>query len=228
MLAVDDDIDDKVISQLRARIVSSGEGWTLVPYGVTYKFERWANQLADLGVAVFGESIEWVRDYGHKGILHRYIKDLDTPSVMEVIDPNIRVAKGYTCCNVEELLKAYQLLECEKVVIKPVFGAAGEGIMFVSSEEELKIYDFCMGDVCLEEFLILDKASDGLVLSPAMHYNEGVLIGKGLVDQIMVGTTYMGWRKSAAPKAFQSTASRCAIASCMRYGWHDCTFLMAN
>jgi len=206
---LDDDINDQIISKLRAVIASSGEGWTLVPYGVTYKFERWASQLADLGVAVFGESLEWVKDYGHKGILHRRIDSLDTPCIMETIDPNIRVAKGYTCSTVEDLLKAYQLMQpCKQVVIKPVFGAAGEGIMFVSSEEELKIYDFCMGDVCLEEFLNLDKAPDGLVLSPAMHYNEGVLIGKGLVDQIMVGTSYMGWRKSSAPKAFQSTASR--------------------
>jgi hypothetical protein len=61
-------------------------------------------------------------------------------------------------------------------VIKPVFGAAGEGILFLNSVEQLKMYDFPMGEVCLEEFLDLDKAEDGLVLSPAMHYNEGALL----------------------------------------------------
>lgn len=205
---LDDDMDDKIVAKLRQIIASSGDEWTLVPYGVTYKFERWANQLADLGVAVFGETVEWIHQYGHKGILHRHMKCLDKPSEMEIIDSNIRVAKGYTCSDNDDLIKAYDLIGMKDVVIKPVFGAAGEGIMFVSSVEELKIYDFCMGDVCLEEFLNLDKAPDGLVLSPAMHYNEGVLIGKGLVDQIMVGTSYMGWRVSSAPKAFQGIANR--------------------
>lgn len=67
---------------------------------------------------------------------------------------------------------------------------AGEGILFVHDEEELKLYDFPMGGVCLEEFLTLDRAADGIVLSPAIHYMEGQLVGKGLVDQIMVGTGY--------------------------------------
>jgi hypothetical protein len=41
------------------------------------------------------------------------------------------------------------------------------------------------GGVCLEEFLALDRAHDGIVLSPAVHYMEGQLLGQGLVDQIM-------------------------------------------
>jgi hypothetical protein len=39
--------------------------------------------------------------------------------------------------------------------------------------------------VCLEEQLVLDRAPDGIVLSPALHYMEGQLLGQGLVDQIM-------------------------------------------
>jgi hypothetical protein len=60
----------------------------------------------------------------------------------------------------------------------------------VHDEEELRLYDFPMGAVCLEEFLDLDRAPDGIVLSPAVHYMEGQLLGKGLVDQIMIGTGY--------------------------------------
>ncbi|EKX41719.1 hypothetical protein GUITHDRAFT_74499 [Guillardia theta CCMP2712] len=205
---LDDDINETILSRLRSIIQSSGNSWTLVPYMVTSNFQRWACQLADLDVSVFGEDLEWVQKFGSKGILHRHVRSLDTPSIIEEIDPNIRVARGYGCSTVDDLVEAYKLLDCKEVVIKPVFGAAGEGIIFCSELEQLKMYDFPMGDVCLEEFLDLDKAPDGLVLSPAMHYNEGVLIGKGLVDQIMVGTSYMGWRKSGATKVFQKTANR--------------------
>ena len=140
---------------------------------VTSQFEGWATKLSDLNLAVFGESLEWVNKFGSKGILHRHIQSLDTPSIIESIDPTIRVARGYGCSTADDLVEAWRLLDCKQVVIKPVFGAAGEGILFLNSMEQLKMYDFPMGEVCLEEFLDLDKASDGLVLSPAMHYNEG-------------------------------------------------------
>jgi hypothetical protein len=52
-----------------------------------------------------------------------------------------------------------------------------------------------MGSVCLEEFLDLDLAPDGICLSPALHYNEGSLLGDECVDQIMHGTSYVGWRR---------------------------------
>ena len=34
------------------------------------------------------------------------------------------------------------------------------------------------------------RAPDGVVISPAVHYMEGQLVGSTLVDQIMVGTGY--------------------------------------
>lgn len=37
---------------------------------------------------------------------------------------------------------------------------------------------------------------------------EGKLTGEGMVDQIMVGTGYAGWRQSLVPKAFQVTATK--------------------
>lgn len=205
---LDHDMDDIVLAKLRSNIQTSGTDWTFVPYMVTAQFEEWATKLGDLNLAVFGEELSWVNKFGSKGILHRHIQTLDVPSIIEDIDPNIRVAKGYNCSTVEDLLEAYRLLDCKQVVVKPVFGAAGEGILFLSSAEQLKMYDFPMGEISLEEFLDLDKAADGLVLSPAMHYNEGVLLGKDLVDQIMVGTSYMGWRKSEVPKSFQKAADR--------------------
>jgi len=118
------------------------------------------------------------------------------------------VAAGYTCSTREELLVAYRLLDMPEVVIKPVFGAAGEGIEFVSSGDYLASYSFPMGDVCLEELLELDRADDGVVLSPAVHYFGTSIVGTTAVDQIMVGTNYAGWRKSQAPKSFQEITLR--------------------
>jgi hypothetical protein len=209
---MDHDMSDDVLSKLRSACQKDGQKWTFVPYMVTSQFESWATRLADLNLAVFGEELAWVNKYGSKGILHRHIQRLDEKSLIEEIDPSIRVARGYGCSTCDDLVEAWRLLECKQVVIKPVFGAAGEGILFINNVEQLRMYDFPMGEVCLEEFLDLDKSEkDGLVLSPAIHYNEGVLLGKDLVDQIMVGTSYMGWRKSEVPKAFEKTAGRCAV-----------------
>src|SRR3546814_17196913 len=103
---------------------------------------------------------------------------------------------GYKCATPEQLLDSYRLLDCKAVAIKPLSGCAGEGIIFVDSEEEIRNYNFPMGEVALEEKLTLDVADDGLVIAPAMHYMQQELIGGGLVDQIMEGASYMGWRAS--------------------------------
>ena len=100
-------------------------------------------------------------------------------------------------------------------MIKPVFGAAGEGIIFASDDEILHRYDFPMGQVILEEFLNLDRTADRIVLSPAVHYLGKAQFGKGLVDQIIIGTGYQGWRRSKASKSFQATCSR-AIAKILK------------
>eukprot|EP00043_Microstomoeca_roanoka_P020483 m.250105 g.250105 ORF g.250105 m.250105 type:complete len:1262 (-) comp17172_c3_seq3:208-3993(-) len=206
---MDDDVDDEIISRIKAIVTRNPKDkFCLIPYCVTANFERWSTQLKEIGVTVFGEEFEWVEKYGHKGILHRYMSSLDKPSILEEIAPNVRVAKGYTCQTREELVKAWEMLACETVVVKPVFGAAGEGILFISDVEQLKTYDFAMGDVSLEEFLTLDRTADGIVLSPAVHYLGETTFGKGLVDQIMVGTSYAGWRRSQASKVFQQTCSR--------------------
>lgn len=69
---------------------------------------------------------------------------LDQPSVIEQINPKIRVAKGYYCETTKQLLDAYKLLGVKDVVLKPVYGAAGEGIMFIHDDMELALYDFPM------------------------------------------------------------------------------------
>mmetsp|Transcript_8522 Transcript_8522/g.21293 ORF Transcript_8522/g.21293 Transcript_8522/m.21293 type:complete len:497 (+) Transcript_8522:214-1704(+) len=213
---LDDDVsnNDALVEALSSLVAGSG-AWTLVPYCPTDNFNRWASTLMQVNadVRVYGESLEWVEKYGHKGCLHRHVRNLDVPSVVEqVCGSNVVVAKGYTCSTIEHLLEAYRLLECERVVIKPVFGAAGEGILFLKTEQELREYTFPMGDVCLEEHLDLDLAVDGICLSPALHYNEMNLLGNECVDQIMNGVSYLGWRKSEVPESFQAKAREGLLA----------------
>ena len=161
---------------------------------------------------VFGESEEWIERYGHKGILHRHMSDLNKKAVIEEIDENYKksttVPKGYQCSNNQHLLDAYQLLQKEtnsiKAVIKPIFGTAGFGIIFINSIKELNEYNFPMGDVLLEEMLNLDFTDDGLVISPAVHYIGKKIFGGKLVDQLMRNTTYLGWRESKANVEFQN------------------------
>lgn len=207
--------------------------WVLVPYCVTKGFLRWSSDLCDsystrddaqnkrekshtssrrtrATVEIFGESESWNNKYGHKGILHRHMSDLSISSVIEDIDVGssvTRVAKGYQCSTNEHLLEAYKLLQDEtkdaRAVIKPITGCAGWGILFINSAEELKNYDFPMGEVLLEEMLNLDLTEDGLVISPAVHYLGPKLFGGRLVDQLMKNTTYLGWRESKADMKFQ-------------------------
>jgi hypothetical protein len=81
---MDDDVDEGMILSLSATMERSNCGWTLVPYCVTPNFKRWASLLAKapgtvLDLEVFGEELEWVDRFGHKGVLHRHIRSLETP-----------------------------------------------------------------------------------------------------------------------------------------------------
>ena len=101
---------------------------------------------------------------------------------IEEVDPTIRTARGYGCSTTEDLVGAYRLLGCKQVVVKPDFGAAGEGILFLDSEEQLRMYDFPMGNVSLEEFLDLDKSADGLILSPAMVSRIALTVSDPVIE----------------------------------------------
>lgn len=60
---LDDDIatESNVVGRIKSVVVSNpSDTFTLVPYAVTSHFERWANQLSELGVCVFGETTEWI------------------------------------------------------------------------------------------------------------------------------------------------------------------------
>jgi hypothetical protein len=208
-------LDDDIIAEPEVRerleqIIRSDPGsqFVIIPYVATETFYRWVAPFQALGVQTFGETTEWLAQFGDKGILHRHMKDLSQPSVIEMIDPNIPIAPGYICSTPEQLLEAYRLLGCKAVAIKPLCGCAGEGIIFVDNEEAIRNYEFPMGDVALEEKLELDLAEDGLVIAPATHYMQRGLIGGGLVDQILEGASYMGWRASVVSEEFRQEVDR--------------------
>ncbi|EGD83405.1 hypothetical protein, variant [Salpingoeca rosetta] len=203
---LDNDMLGAPLAQL-AHIVEANpdDTFCLLPYCVTPGFEEWAGHLLrnHSNVVVCGDASAWVDVYGHKGILHRHVARPHEASVIERATPHVRVARGFTCDTVDDLLLAYDLLGDDKAVIKPVFGAAGEGIVFVSSAAELTAYTFPMGQVSLEEFLPLDKADDDMEIAPAIHYMAKEVIGTCLVDQLMQSTAYCGWRASVTAPAFQ-------------------------
>lgn len=203
--------------------VATGCHWVLIPYCATKCFYKWTSDLLQEfpnnapassvrrpTLEVFGESEEWNEKYGHKGILHRHMATLSTRAVIEEIDENFKktyVPKGYQCSNTEHLLGAYELLFAEtssrRAVIKPLSGTSGFGIEFIDTAAQLSAYTFPMGEVLLEEMLNLDLTEDGLVISPAVHYVGDLIFGGKLVDQLMRGTVYFGWRESKANPKFQ-------------------------
>jgi hypothetical protein len=101
--------------------------------------------------------------FGNKGILHRWMRSLDVPSVIETIDPSILVPRGYVCTSRLELVEARRLLWDVDVCIKPLNGASGVGIVLYASDEQVETYDFPHGHVNLEECLALDVDEHGEV-----------------------------------------------------------------
>jgi len=121
---LDNDMTTPIIEQLRFLITA--EDLTLCPYTKQASFLRWAEGLLELpNVVALGESPEWTKACGDKGILHRHMvkfeppshhlqptltktmhsltrlapaqDSLDTPSVIETIDESIPVPRGFVC-----------------------------------------------------------------------------------------------------------------------------------
>ena len=212
----EDGIDDSVLTQLKTHIVGSPEDkFTLVPYVMTAGIKRVAAALAEFGVVVFGDQCEWSAKYGSKRILNRHSQSPHVPSILESeVDPAIQVPRGYICCNIEDLITAWKLLDSAECIMKPATVSNGENVVEIKEMEQLSLYDFPYGDVLLQEKLMLDRAPDGMVLITSVHYMGSEFIGpNNLMDEILVGHVCMGFRKSTTSKIFQKTVLR--IASTM-------------
>lgn len=192
------EIDDTIVGSLMAMVDSRpDEGFVLIPYTYTPSFVQWSQPLAQHPqVRVIGDNFDWRAIFSSKGILHRHMKALDVPSRVELIDSSIPVAQGYICSDTEDLVKAYQLIGQQDVIVKPCRTSSGLGIVFLHSLEEVLAYGFPYGDVAMEEKLDLDYVvrSNGSTeeVSPAIHYIGPNIMGHFLVDQVLDGVVYSG------------------------------------
>ena len=223
---MDDNMDADTVETLARRMElltaakpDFAREWLLIPYCPTTNFLRWADELTahplltglqePIAVTFFGESTEWLAKFGNKGMLHRAMSDLETPSMIETIDPTIPVPRGFVCTTTEELLKARELMsDLPDVCIKPLSGATGVGIILKPSLEDLQNYGFPMGPVNLEEYLRLDFDDRGEAVSPVLHYMAEKFCGTYMLDQIMEGCSYSGWQRTCVSREFQAEAER--------------------
>ena len=87
--------DHAPLSHAQAMAQQPDGKFLLIPYCPTPNFLRWAKPLqAQVGadkLAIFSETSEWIAQYGDKGILHRHMRSLEIPSVVELMDPSIKV-----------------------------------------------------------------------------------------------------------------------------------------
>lgn len=82
--------DELMVSSLKEAIVTSPQdSWVLIPYDATASFEAWAAPFDELGVKVLGEGRDW--KFASKAIMHRHARRPEVPSVIEQIDPDIKV-----------------------------------------------------------------------------------------------------------------------------------------
>ena len=82
--------------------------------------------------------------------LHPHIRATEDRSGLKGLLPGlagVRVPAGFICSTVPDLLIAYRQLDVKDAVIKPLERLNGEDVLFVSSAQELKLYDFPRGQV---------------------------------------------------------------------------------
>lgn len=120
---------------------------------------------------------------------------------------------GYTCSTVDDLLVAFRLLGTHEAVVKPLYGKEGEGVLFVSSPEELRLYGFPLGDVVLESALSLDRGADGIPISIS-HLTLGQQL-VGSYEKVSIGTSKFGFRSTQVHPASRRRACVCLA---MRFG----------
>lgn len=199
---LDEAIQKEVFGEVKF-LVESGS-WQMVPYSVTAPFQEWARGVE---AEVFGDSASWVSQFGSKAILHGCAR-ID-PSYQQQVFPftaGVKIPLGWVCRDLGELELGLNLLldEVERVILKPIHGTTGEGIIReITSFEEVSSYDFPMGVVVLEEELHADRDSEGKVIAPSIQFMGQQLFG-AVTDQALKGESFEGnMAPSITSKAFQ-------------------------
>lgn len=155
---LDDGIRKKQMAQVR-KMTSTG-CWLLAPYCRTEPFNRWSSEL---NVPVLGDSVDWVKKYADKAILHPHVHSHKRPKELPILR-GINVPKGWVCDDRRDLEAAFRAMSADGVgrfILKPRFLSAGEGtIRDATSWAQLEIYNFDQfGEVVLEEMLPYDGIS---------------------------------------------------------------------
>lgn len=171
---LDHGIERELLPDLR-RILSDPE-WMILPYSITREFRDWTTGCACF---IFGDEVGFADKYGNKGILHP-APDMSTPfgELVGECVPGINIPRGFTCRNQAELEEAWRMLSeagATNLLLKPIFGATGEGILPVRGEADFSGYAFQMGPVVLEERLCASS-------SCSVQFNGAQLFGD-ITDQ---------------------------------------------
>lgn len=186
---LDADIGYELVPEL-VRLLGDGSGWEILPYGVHSEFLRWAKRFPE--ASILGDDEGWVDAFASKRILHPAPGTANGAGKLASV-PGVRVARGYACNNRDDLARAERLLQAAGVarfVVKPIFGATGEGIRFVDNPAELGAYEFPMGSVVLEEHLAVDENRNG-VIAPSVQFIGKHVLGAPF-DQLVEGVAFAG------------------------------------
>ncbi|EKE05793.1 MAG: hypothetical protein ACD_19C00176G0015 [uncultured bacterium] len=188
-------LSDEILSGLRKR--NNAERIELYPYGVTNEFLSWAQPLIQEGAVLVGDKKQYInkRWWGHKGGLHRWVESLDVPSFIE--GTGMIVAEGFVARNKEEIIKACELLDTYKVMLKPYILSGGFDMKACSGIEDIKNYkipvmpggrEYEEMPIAVEKLLKIDKDQYGeLVYS--IQFTGNKLIGR-LTRQLVHGVTH--------------------------------------
>lgn len=120
------------------------------------------------------------------------------------------------CSQPNDLLVAFKLLtdgqEDASVWIKPT-RSTNQGMILVTSANELKYYDFPLGEVIMQENTVAgdDSKSDmqsDVQISPCMQYSGMGILAGTVCERIIVGNASYGLRNCTLPPAFKDTITK--------------------
>lgn len=187
-------LETSVCGDMEARIYELARNGSFVL--VTSYVHDAAEWLAErIQVPLYGDSWRWRKQYG-KVALHSHIDPSKQHSpALDQLD-GLTIPKGYVADTRAELMNAFSALVSAgntKLVLKPAFADAGEGIIYLTKHDRRQIeeYDFKFGPAILEERIALayDRELGGHV-SPSIHW-AGPFTGLP-TSQMVEDTEYKG------------------------------------
>ncbi len=200
---LDEGICAELLPELR-KITGHGR-WTVIPYSVTPQFRAWSKEI---GAAVFGDTESFVERFGNKGILHPEIGAPKPRFALGNRVPGLLIPKGFICASQPALRGAWGRLKdagVDSLLLKPIYGATGEGIIRIANKEALEGYEFPMGPVALEELLPAETTC-------SVQFNGTAVFG-AVTDQFVNGWC---WEGNMAPSSMPPRLTTYTMMSASR------------